>query len=180
MKIGVDRGRQLGDDPGRPAGEKEFAVTLWVYEKDLVERMERTRENDLYLPGITLAENLSFTADLAEAAAGKELLAAGPPLPGHGRRDEQAIPHLAPETVVVSASKGIENDTLRTMSDVLEDVLPPRDANRLAFLSGPSFAREVAAEMPTAVVAASRNGRSPGRFRTIFNTESYFRVYTNA
>ena len=78
----------------------------------------------------------------------------------------------------VSASKGIENDTLRTMSEVLEEVLPPETAGRAVFLSGPSFAREVAAGMPTAVVAASRMGEAAREVQEVFSTRS-FRVYTN-
>jgi len=178
MKIGVIGAGSWGTTLANLLAKKNYAVTLWSYEKDLAERMERTRENDLYLPGISLAPGLSFTGNLAEVTAGKKLLLLVPPSQVMDAVMKQAIPHLSPETVLVSAAKGIETGSLRTMSDVLGDLLPPRDANRLAFLSGPSFAREVAAEMPTAIVAASRNEQVARQVQTIFNT-SYFRVYTN-
>ena len=178
MKIGAIGAGSWGTTLADLLAKNDNSVTLWAYEKDLVERMSRTRENDLYLPGITLAENLAFTADLAEAVEGSDLLVLVPPSQVMGDVLRRAASHIAGGTLVVSASKGIENDTLRTMSEVLEEVLPPETAGRAVFLSGPSFAREVAAGMPTAVVAASRMGEAAREVQEVFSTRS-FRVYTN-
>jgi glycerol-3-phosphate dehydrogenase (NAD(P)+) len=90
----------------------------------------------------------------------------------------QAAAHIEPGTLLVSAAKGIENDTLLPMSEVLLEVLPAAVAEGLAFLSGPSFAREVAAGMPTAVVAAASREKVARRVQEVFSTET-FRVYTN-
>jgi glycerol-3-phosphate dehydrogenase (NAD(P)+) len=178
MNIGVIGAGSWGTTLADLLASKGYAVTLWGYEKDLVERMARTRENDLYLPGVALAENLSFTADLTTAVAGKEVLVLVSPSQLMRSVVSRAVPHIAPGALLVSASKGIENETLKTMSEVLEEVLPPRLSARVAFLSGPSFAREVAAGMPTAVVAAAGDAEVARRVQDIFSTDS-FRVYTN-
>ena len=154
-------------------------VTLWAYESDLVERMRKNRENDLYLPDISLHEGLSFTDSLATVATGRELVLLVPPSQLMRRVFQQLLPHLGDDVILVSASKGIENGTLMTMSQVLEEELGrARRRARLAFLSGPSFAREVAKGLPTAVVAASREGAVAESVQRVFSGER-FRVYTN-
>ena len=178
MKIGVIGAGSWGTTLADLLARKGFAVTLWAYEKDLVERMGSGRQNDLYLPGVVLSENLSFSSDLIEAVAGKKVLVLVPPSQVMRQVMSRAAPYIAPETVVVSASKGIENETLQTMSEVLNDLLAPDLNRRLAFLSGPSFASEVAAGMPTAVVAASADAETARVVQEIFSTE-VFRVYTN-
>ena len=178
LKIGVIGAGSWGTTLADLLARKGFAVTLWAYEKDLVERMGSGRQNDLYLPGVVLSENLSFSFDLIEAVAGKKVLVLVPPSQVMRQVMSRAAPYIAPETVVVSASKGIENETLQTMSEVLNDLLAPDLNRRLAFLSGPSFASEVAAGMPTAVVAASTDAETAREVQEIFSTE-VFRVYTN-
>ncbi len=154
-------------------------VTLWAYESDLVERMRKNRENDLYLPDISLHEGLSFTDSLATVATGRELVLLVPPSQLMRRVFQQLLPHLGDDVILVSASKGIENGTLMTMSQVLEEELGrARRRARLAFLSGPSFAREVAKGLPTAVVAASREVAVAESVQRVFSGER-FRVYTN-
>jgi glycerol-3-phosphate dehydrogenase (NAD(P)+) len=88
------------------------------------------------------------------------------------------VPHLGTDTSFISASKGIENDTLMTMEEVMKDVLPKSYHNRISVLSGPSFAKEVCRRLPTAVAVASRNPDEARRMQEAFTTK-YFRVYTN-
>ena len=156
---------------------KGFAVTLWVYEADLAERMRETQCNDLYLPGIILPKHLEITADLAAAVRDREVIVLVPP----SQVMRKVVLHVAPcikeGALIVSAAKGIENDTLLPMSDLLLETLPPALHERLTFLSGPSFAREVACGMPTAVVAASYNCEAARAAQQIFSNE-VFRVYT--
>jgi glycerol-3-phosphate dehydrogenase (NAD(P)+) len=140
--------------------------------------MRRTRQNDLYLPGVTLSEQLSFTSTLAEAVTGQRLILLVPPSQVLRRVVEQCVPHLDERVLIVSASKGIENDSLMLMSQVLEETLPRALQKNIGFLSGPSFAKEVAAHMPTAVVAAARDKNVAGTIQELFNTET-FRVYTH-
>ncbi len=178
MKIGVIGAGSWGTTLADLLARQGFEVTLWVYEADLAERLATTGVNDLFLPGFTLAANLAYSNDLAEAAAAKDMLVLVPPSQVMRRVVQQAVPHIAPGTLVVSAAKGIENLTLHLMSDVLGEVLPHGLTARLAFLSGPSFAREVAAGMPTAVVAAAADPAVARAVQETFSTTA-FRVYTN-
>ncbi len=157
--------------------EKGHEVSLWVYEADLAGRMAKTRVNDLYLPDYTLPEGMLITPDIAEAVSGREMVLNV--APSHVTRTvlTQAAGHASEEACFVSATKGIENETLMTMDQVLQDVLPGR-SQRLAFISGPSFAKEVCRKVPTAVCVASRDPAIASRVQSAFNTQ-YFRVYTS-
>lgn len=158
--------------------EKGYPVTLWVYESDLAERMRESRVNDIYLPGFKLSENLTFTSDLIEAVEGKKLVLLVPPSQVMRRVVEQFVQHLDEKALIVSASKGIENDSLMLMSQVLEELLPKSQHHRIGFISGPSFAKEVSAHMPTAVVAAAQDKQVAETIQQIFSTQK-FRVYTH-
>jgi glycerol-3-phosphate dehydrogenase (NAD(P)+) len=177
-KISVIGSGSWGTTLANLLAEKGYPVTLWAYETELAERMRRTRQNDLYLPGVTLSEQLSFTSTLAEAVTGQRLILLVPPSQVLRRVVEQCVPHLDERVLIVSASKGIENDSLMLMSQVLEETLPRALQKNIGFLSGPSFAKEVAAHMPTAVVAAARDKKVAGTIQELFNTET-FRVYTH-
>ncbi|MCK4621853.1 MAG: NAD(P)-dependent glycerol-3-phosphate dehydrogenase [Desulfuromonadales bacterium] len=157
---------------------KGYPVTLWVYESELAERMQQTHQNDLYLPGIELSGNLTFTSDLRQAVTAKQLLLFVTPSQVTRQVLAQAVPDIAPEALVVSASKGIENNSLLLLSQVFEELLPETMHGQVGFLSGPSFAMEVSRGMPTAVVAAARDCQVAARIQEIFSTEK-FRVYTH-
>lgn len=158
--------------------EKGYKVTLWIYEADLAQRMQQTGINDTYLPGVTLAENLSYTSDLLEAVSEKQLLLFVSPSQVTRQLIKQALPKIDPKALLVCASKGIENNSLMLMSQVFEELLPEGLASRLGFLSGPSFAKEVVQRMPTAVVAAARDLARAEEIQEIFSTDR-FRVYTH-
>ncbi len=178
MNIGVIGAGSWGTTLANLLAKKGYSVTLWAYEKELVARMRENGVNDLYLPDFTLSPNMRFTADLKEAAKDKDLLLLVPPSQVMRRVMEQAADYIREGTLIVSASKGIENDTLQIMSEVLDEVLPKGTKTRTSFLSGPSFAKEVAAEMPTAVAVAAQDREVACKVQEIFSTE-YFRVYTN-
>lgn len=178
MKIAVIGGGSWGTTLADLLARKGEETTLWVYEADLAARMVASRINDLYLPGFHLAPALRITADLAAALSGCQAVLLVPPSQVMRQVVRQAVPFLSPGVLIVSASKGIENDTLLPMSDVLAEVVPAELGARLVFLSGPSFAREVAAGMPTAVVAASGDEAAARATQQLFSTEA-FRVYTN-
>jgi len=155
-------------------------VTLWAYESDLVLRMRETKENDLYLPDISLHEELEFTNSLVEVVKSKELILLVPPSQLMRQILRQLLLHLEDGRILVSASKGIENESLMTMSQVISEEL--KSAGRkadLAFLSGPSFAREVARGLPTAVVVAAEDVAIAELVQKVFSGE-FFRVYTNS
>lgn len=158
--------------------DKGHPTTLWAYESDLVERMRLSRENDLYLPGVKLAEKLEFTDDLCASVDGAEMVLLVCPSQVMRPVLSSLAPHLKPGMLLVSAAKGIENDSLMLMSELLEELLSDSLLKRVGFLSGPSFAREVAQKIPTAVVAAASDLRVAEDIQQIFTTD-YFRVYTH-
>ncbi len=178
MDIAVIGAGSWGTTLANLLAKKNYPVTLWAYEADLAARMATTRENDLYLPGVALAPQLSYTSELKQAVRGRKLLLLVPPSQVMRQVLVQIAADIDPDALLVSASKGIENDTLQPMAEVIGECLGPAVRDRLTFLSGPSFAREVATEMPTAVVAASDNREAAVRTQEIFST-AYFRVYTN-
>jgi glycerol-3-phosphate dehydrogenase (NAD(P)+) len=155
------------------AGKGE-TVRLWAYEPEVVEAINRTRENPLFLPGVRLSADLRAFGDPREAVGGAGVIVSAPP--SHVTRAvvDRVREAAAPGVLVVSATKGIENDTLALMSEVFAERLP--DA-RFVALSGPSFAIEVCQGQPTAVVAAARDEASALAAQQLFATPA-FRVYS--
>jgi len=159
-------------------GLKGFPVRLWVHDPEKAREMAAARENRFYLPGIKLVEGIAVTHRLAEALEGAELVLEV--VPSHAVRAVmgEAARYLQPGAPIVSCSKGIENDSLMTMMEVLEDVLPVPLHPYLAVLSGPSFALELVKQMPTAVSVAARWDRVAREVQTAFTTSS-LKVYTS-
>ncbi len=156
---------------------KGFPVQLWVHDQAKAATMEAARENQVYLPGIPFPPSLHATGSLEDALAGVELVLEV--VPSHAVREVmgRAAAMLKPGVPIVTASKGIENDTLLTMTEVLEDVLPALLHPYLCVLSGPSFAREVGLGLPTAVSVASRWERIAVQVQADILTPT-FRAYT--
>lgn len=178
MDIGVIGGGSWGTALAKLLAEMDNQVSLWVHEPSLVSKINEGHENPTYLPGIDLPENLRATNDIGEAVGDREMIVSVPP--SHVLREvmEKARDHLPESVPIVSATKGIENDTLMLVSDILEDVLPPRFHPFLCYLSGPSFAREVAEQKPTAVTIASYNHQLAVRVQKEFSN-GFFRAYTS-
>jgi glycerol-3-phosphate dehydrogenase (NAD(P)+) len=175
--IGVIGAGSWGTSLANLLAKKGYQVTLWAYEADLVERMSQTHVNDLYLQGITLSENMAFTNKIEDAAS-KQYVLFVPPSQAMRQVLTSCVQFMCPETLIISASKGIENDTLSPMSEIFQQILPRELQQRTAYLSGPTFAKEVALEKPSAVVAAAEDELIAIEAQELFNTE-YFRVYTN-
>lgn len=153
-------------------------VRLWSFEADVARQIADTGENRKYLEGVRLPDNVRATTDQAEACGGARLVVSVSPSQFVGRVVSSAAPHISPDAIVLSASKGIETSTLRRMDEVLSDVLSPEQMEGFCVLSGPSFAAEVAREQPTAVVVASDRENDAAWAQRLFQTD-YFRVYTN-
>lgn len=153
-------------------------IRLWVYEADLAARMRDTRENDFFLPGFLLPANVEITTSLRAALDGAEVVLGVMPSHHARRMYGGMLPHLDPRMLLVSATKGLENDTLLRMSQVIRDVVRARFEPRVAALSGPTFAREVAAGEPTAVVIASEDEATARTVQAAFSGPT-FRLYTN-
>jgi len=158
---------------------KGFEVDLCGHRPEQVEALRSARENTTYLPGFPLPDKVRPTADLLEAVSGKPVVVMV--VPSHVYREvfTRLAPHLAPDAAIISATKGIENETLLTMNQVMAEVLArenPGFKGQLGVLAGPSFAREVAAGIPTAVTVAANTIEGARFFQNIFHTER-FRVY---
>jgi glycerol-3-phosphate dehydrogenase (NAD(P)+) len=157
----------------------ERDVRLWAYESYLVETVIATRENPIYLPGVKIPEAVRVSNSLTETlCAAKIVLMA---VPSHVVRSvlSQMLPMLSPEAVFVSAAKGIENDTLMRMSEVIADVTAARFSPKVGAISGPTFAPEVARGEPTALVVASPYEDLRLYLQSELSTPR-FRLYTNA
>ncbi|MFZ5452390.1 MAG: NAD(P)H-dependent glycerol-3-phosphate dehydrogenase [Thermodesulfobacteriota bacterium] len=155
--------------------EKGLPVRLWVREPEVCAALSRERLNHTFLPGVRLSSRIIFTQEFAMALQGVRLVLVA--VPSHVFREmlRELRPHLPPEAVVLSATKGMEIESLLTMEGVVREELGA--AFPYAVLSGPSFAREVAHKIPTAVTIASRHREVAHNLQRLFSTP-YFRVYT--
>ncbi len=175
-KIGVVGAGSWGTALADLLAGNGYAVDLWAYEKEVVESITADRENRFFLPEIILEKNLRASGDIAEVVSGKDLVLMVTPSHEMRRVAGLAAAHIPDDAIVVSASKGIENQSHLTMTGILESLLPHK--NRLAVLSGPSFAMEVAQKMPTVVTAAASDIGVANDVQAIF-AAPHFRVYTN-
>ncbi|KPK96316.1 glycerol-3-phosphate dehydrogenase [bacterium SM23_31] len=157
---------------------KGYPVTVWEFQKDIVESMQKFRENRVFLPGIKLPDNVTVTNYIEDAVPEGEYIIFA--VPSHVFRSvsKQAAAFLMKGRKFISATKGIENYSLMRMSEILLAGIPGLTADRVAVLSGPSFAAEVAREIPTAVVAASSDESYAAEVQELFMCPA-FRVYVN-
>ncbi len=152
-------------------------VRLWVYEDDVAQRLQAERENDTYLPGFQISENISVSSDLGIAVEDAEVVLSV--MPSHHVRSvyAQMLPSLSESMVFVSATKGLEVHTILRMSEIIR-LAGTRFPLRVAALSGPTFAKEVARGEPTALVVASPDDDLNRRIQAAFSGPT-FRVYTS-
>jgi glycerol-3-phosphate dehydrogenase (NAD(P)+) len=178
MRIGVLGGGSWGTALAKLLAELDHAVTLWCHDPRVAHTITVERENRAYLPGFQLPASLQATGNIGDAVTGHELLLAVSP--SHVTRAvmERAHPHVSGTPYLVTASKGIEDGSLKSMSEVLHDVFGEAFRNRIAALSGPSFAREVAAGLPTAVTAAAEDAATAALVQATFRAPA-LRVYTS-
>jgi len=137
-------------------------VALWAFEPSVCADIRDRRENRAFLPGIVLPEGVRPTNDLAEAVSGRTVVAFA--VPSHHLRGvaARAAAHLSPGACLVSLAKGVENGSLKRMTELLAEAAPEH-ALRVAALSGPTFAREVAEGKPTGATVAARDLSVPAR-----------------
>ena len=159
--------------------EKGLQITLWAYEREVLDSIAEKRENQLFLPGIMLPPSLKVTNLLTEAVEACDGLLFV--VPSHVARLvlQQLAPLLSHPLPIVSATKGVEEDTFKLMTQVIADVLPPALHDGLMVLSGPSFAMEVSQGQPTALCLAGTNAALVESFQTAFMTPA-LRVYADS
>jgi glycerol-3-phosphate dehydrogenase (NAD(P)+) len=153
-------------------------VNLWVFEEELCRIIRETGENSFYLPGHRLHEGVNARDALEEVTGASRLIIMA--VPSHVYRGVavKMLPHLRQDAVIVNATKGIENDTLLTMSGIWKEILPKRNRVRYLCLSGPSFAREVIRNLPTAVTLAGPNLEITRYYQHVLSAPK-FRIYTS-
>ncbi len=177
MKVGVIGGGSWGTTLAMLVSSAGHEVLLWAHEPEVVAQIQQRRCNEQFLPGFELPP-LVATSALEEVVADRELILSV--VPSHVVREiwTQVGPLVRGTPLLVSATKGIETGSLATMVEVLRETIPRRLHAGIAVLSGPSFAREVAARQPTAVVVAAREISVARKIQTELST-GRFRIYTS-
>lgn len=177
-RIGIVGAGAWGTALSKLLADKGFVLNHWVFEPEVKEQIEIDRENKIFLPNIKLPDKIIPTNDLETAVKEKDLVLVV--VPSHCMRNVagEIKKFISPGTVVVSASKGIENKTHMTMTQILAEKIDFLPKDNFAVLSGPSFAKEVANRIPTVVAAASTHRDISEYVQKIFSCPT-FRVYIN-
>ncbi|MBV5340436.1 MAG: NAD(P)-dependent glycerol-3-phosphate dehydrogenase [Deltaproteobacteria bacterium] len=151
---------------------------LWAYEPELVAEINSSHTNSTYLPGINLHPTLACTGSLEESVLGRGIILLVTPVQVLRGVLKQLAPYIDKNAIIANASKGIELETLQTVSQICAGVMGDAVMARYVALSGPTFAREVAQELPSLIVAASLNSTASERVQAAFSCPC-LRVYTN-
>lgn len=176
MRVGVVGAGSWGTTLADLLARKGHAVRIWAREPEVVEQINRSHVNSVFLPNAALAPALEASDAIPAVVGDAELVVCAAPSHAMRRVGAEVGAAVPTGTVMVSASKGLEPKTLDTMTAILEDVVP---ASSVVALSGPSFADEVHARQPTAVVAASLDPAAAELAQQSFAV-NYFRVYTSS
>ncbi|MFV0465344.1 MAG: NAD(P)H-dependent glycerol-3-phosphate dehydrogenase [Lachnospiraceae bacterium] len=174
-KIGVIGAGSWGTALSEVLATNGHQVTLWSIMAQEIEMLREKREHTIKLPGVRLDDSILLTTDLQEAVRGMDLLVLA--VPSIYTRSTAALmgQFVSDGQIIVSVAKGIEEKTLMTLAEIIEDEIPNADA---AVLCGPSHAEEVGAKLPTTVVAGAKTQQSAELIQSVFMNE-YFRVYTS-
>lgn len=156
-------------------------VRLWAYEPEVCESIRTRHVNDLFLGGVSIPEAVTASSNFGEVLEDAEIVVSVMPSHHTRRVFQPMLPHLRPEMMFVSATKGIENDSLLRMTEVITEVVTGGRgfAPRIGALSGPTFAKEVARGDPTAITIAAADDELTALVQKEFS-DPRFRVYTNA
>lgn len=157
MRAAVIGGGSWGSAFARYLGQTKIRTSLWIREEEILLEVARTGENRTFLPGFVFPPAVSFTGRLDEAMAEAEVIFVAVPSTFCRSVYGRMAPFLRPGQAVVSLTKGIETGSLKRMTELMAEIFRTSPRPRLGALSGPSFAREVAASHPTALVLASRD-----------------------
>ncbi len=176
--IGVIGAGGWGTTLAKLLSEKDYRVILWCRSEESFRAIKEQRKNPAYLPGIPLPSGLTATRSLEEAVSDKEILVFAVPSHGVYEVARSAQPHTRPETILVCGTKGLEEEGLRTMGELFNDIFGPSAKDKLAFLSGPTFALEVARGLPAAITVAALEEKVAKKIQDTLSTHS-LRVYTS-
>ncbi len=174
-KIGVIGSGSWGTAIATVLSNNNHQVTLWSYLQEEYEMLVENREHVKFLPGIKLGDNISFTTSMEEAVSEKDVIVIACPSFAVRSTAEKVKPYYK-DQLVVSIAKGLEDKSLKCLSEVIEEVLNPLE--KVCVLSGPSHAEEVGKKMGTTLVAASEDLKVAEKIQDIFMCD-YLRVYTS-
>ncbi len=171
--VGVIGAGSWGTAISKLLADKGFEVCLWCHEREVAEGINQNQQNPIYLPDVTLPKQIQATNSLNLAIEDKEILVSV--VPSHHVRTiwQDGADCLKAETILVSATKGIELKTHSLMSEVLRDVLPNHPITNRVFISGPSFAPEVVKNLPASVVIAGQDAQVREKIRDFFRTDTF-------
>ena len=178
MEAGVIGAGSWGSAFALHLGRLLVKTRLWVKEKEILEELRKTRQNGSFLPGHVFSSSVSFFEDVRETAGSVDVLFIAVPSRFCRQIFLDIAPFLSRGQIVVSLTKGLEEGSLKRMTEVMEEIFTARSLPHLAVLSGPSFAREVADGHPTAVVIASRELDFAKAVQHLVSN-IYFRAYTS-
>jgi glycerol-3-phosphate dehydrogenase (NAD(P)+) len=179
MDAAVIGGGSWGSAFALHLGHLHHKTLLWVREPEIYKGLLENRRNEVFLPGFQFPSEVAFSADIRETAASAPLLFVAVPSRFCRRVFENIAPVMKADRIVVSLTKGIEEGSLKRMTELMAEVFRPSALPRLAVLSGPSFAKEVAQKLPTAVVVASEDVEA-ARAVQHFISNIHFRAYTSS
>lgn len=175
MKIGIVGAGSWGTAMAYSLSQMDYEINIWDRDTELIDGIKSSRQNMKYLPGVALKSNIKTTDTLGECILDANFIVIG--VPSHAVRSVCSAmkDQITAEQIIVNLAKGIENGSLKRMSEVIEEFLPN---NRTVILSGPSHAEEVSKDIPTTVVASSKMEAASKLVQDAFGTK-FLRIYTN-
>lgn len=176
MKIGIIGAGSFGTALGSILADKGYDVTLWTRSEDQARSINENHMNTKHMPDLVLPDKLKADTNLIHVVKEKDMIVSAPPSHALSGILKEIKDHIPPKVPIVSASKGIENESLRLVSEIFESELPGQFHSQLSYLSGPSFAKEMVKRVPTIVSIASKNEATAKRVQEIFSF-TYFRTY---
>ncbi|NQT80452.1 MAG: NAD(P)-dependent glycerol-3-phosphate dehydrogenase [Candidatus Aminicenantes bacterium] len=178
MKASVIGGGSWGSAFALHLGKLDIKTRLWIREKDVYEETLQFKENRTFLPGFVFSPTVTFFHNMEEAVASSDVVFIAVPSKFCRQIYEKLAAHLSSNHQIVSLTKGIEEGSLKRMSEVMEEVFSPFFTPHIAVLSGPSFAKEVVENHPTAVVLASKEEDLAKKAQHLISSPT-FRTYTS-
>ncbi len=176
--IGIIGGGGWGTSLAKLCAEKGYKVDLWAVEENVVEEINHWHTNKVFLPGIQLPESIHASQNMAEVVSGKSYLITAIPSKWLRQVAVQMAPYIGEQTMVISVTKGLEVDSSKTMTAVLEEALPNINPGAIVALSGPNHAEEVARNVPSATVVSTPVLYYAQKAQDLL-IGPLFRVYTN-
>ena len=172
-KIAIIGSGSWGTALARLLGSKFSDVIMWAHEPDVANSINRTHRNSLFLNDVELPAHIQATTDLAQALKDRNIVLSVVPTQSLRNVWERGADHLSPEAILVSCTKGIEATTLKLPAHIMADCLFNHPSHKFAYLSGPSFAREVAHDLPTAVTIAGTDPMVTKDVQAILRTDKF-------